>query len=129
MSKLLEPIAVQRPKHDFLEKIQVGSWVTIDPFSNSLDGRYVLKEENQVKTPKTDGKSAGTPSGKLPREKITPMDGPLEEEEKAMRYEFENMKLLQILRRHTNRSKAESSGPTLRHAKSVTGEVAETYPN
>ena len=43
-------------------------------------------------------------------------------------HEKENLAILEILRRHTNRSTVQSSGCSLRQLKNGNGEITETFP-
>ena len=43
-------------------------------------------------------------------------------------YEEEDLDLLEVLRKHSNRPKVQSSGPCLRSIKAINGEIVETFP-
>ena len=43
-------------------------------------------------------------------------------------HEKENLDILEILRRHTNRSTGQSSGASLRKLKTSNGDMMETFP-
>ena len=43
-------------------------------------------------------------------------------------FEKEDLELLKLLRKHSNRPKGQTSGPCLRSVKAVSGEVVEVFP-
>ena len=45
-----------------------------------------------------------------------------------MSHEKENLDILEILRRHSNRSTGQTSGANLRKLKTSNGEIIETFP-
>jgi DNA-directed RNA polymerase subunit H (RpoH/RPB5) len=60
---------------------------------------------------------------------VSPQQKPgLIEEEMPTAYEKEDPELLELLRKHSNRPKGQTSGPCLRSVKAVNGEVVEVFP-
>ena len=117
MSKLLEPIAVSRPKDDYLSQVNREDWVTVDPNGGRTDHdqlKYTLNESYRAPEPK-------------PISNTNSSLGMLQEEMPAD-YERENLDIIEILRRHNNRSTGQSSGPCLRSLQLSNGEIAETFP-
>ena len=49
-------------------------------------------------------------------------------EDMPVSHEKENLAVLEIMRRHTNRSTGQSSGASLRQLKNGNGEITETFP-
>ena len=60
---------------------------------------------------------------------ISPQQKPgLIEEAMPTAFEKEDLELLKLLRKHSNRPKGQTSGPCLRSVKAVSGEVVEVFP-
>ena len=113
MSRLLEPIAVQRLKIDYLEKVEGTGWVTVDPrLGQQGQVSYSLHENHKV------------PSLEVTQKKAEAK----EPEEMPTSYEVENPDVLMLLLKHSNRVTSQSSGPCLRLVKPHNGEVSEKFP-
>lgn len=51
------------------------------------------------------------------------------QEEMPLAHEKEDLDILEIMRRHTNRSTGKSTGPVLRSLNPKNGQIVETFPN
>lgn len=96
MSKLLQPIAVQRQKIDYLERVDGDTWFTVDTQygkqnQGNGDVRYTLNQRHIAP--------------QQPRQALVAANGLVfQNEEMPVQYERENLDILELLRNHTNRS-------------------------
>ena len=106
ISKLLEPIAVQRQKTDYLERVEADTYITAD-----TQRRY---DHNSVKY-------TAKPAHVAPQEsKVATVYNNfiIQKEEMPVQYEREDVDILELLvAKHSNLSVSRSSGPALRVTK------------
>ena len=109
MSRLLEPITLQRQRDDYLARIDGDDWVSVKPpgNSNTQGPKYQINPHFRQE--------------EAPFKKTVDLELPVG-------HESENLEVLAILKSHSNRATAESSGPTLRSLNAETGEVVENFP-